>query len=97
MGGMGSSRLYRISQGGEVDKHCAQFLSTLLFLLFYSFVGVLSLLLMFLRVFGIRGSHSHVGILWLGIGREYVVMVRVVPFLFFILGILGFLLICMVL
>ena len=34
------------------------FLSTLLFLLFYSFVGVLNLLLMFLRVFGVKGLLS---------------------------------------
>ena len=39
------------------------FLSALLFLLFYSFVGVLNLLLMFLRVFGVKGSYSHVGML----------------------------------
>ena len=38
-------------------------LSTLLFLLFYSFVGVSNLLLMFLRVFGVRGSLSLVGML----------------------------------
>ena len=96
VGGRGSSRLYRVSQGDEVDFNCAQFLSTLLFLQCYSFVDVLSLLPMFLRVFGVKGLPSLGGILWLGIGERYVVMVHVVPFLLFILGIFGFLLICMV-
>ena len=72
------------------------FLSTPLFLLCFSFVNVLSLLLMFLRVFGVKGLPSLDGILWLGIGRGYVVMVLAVPFLLFTLGIIGFLLICMV-
>ena len=40
------------------------FLSTLLFLLYYSFVDVLNLLLVFLRVFGIMGSLSLGGMLW---------------------------------
>ena len=56
VGGTGSSRLYRACQNDEVDKHCAQFfLSTPLFLLCYSFVGVSSPLLVFLRVFGSKG------------------------------------------
>ena len=72
------------------------FLSTLLFLLCCSFVDVLSLLPMFLRVFGVKGLPSLGGILWFGIGRGCVVMVHAVPFLLFILRIFGFLLICMV-
>ena len=42
-GGTSSSRLYRVCHGDEVDKHCAQyFVNSSLFLLSYSFVGVLS-------------------------------------------------------
>ena len=44
------------------------FLSTLLFLQYYSFVDVLILSLMFLRVFGVKDLPSLDGILWLGIG-----------------------------
>ena len=51
---------------------------------------------MFLRVFGVKGLPGLGGILWLGVGRGYVVTVHAVPFLLFILGIFGFLLICMV-
>ena len=51
---------------------------------------------MFSRVSGVKGSLSLVGVLELGIGVLYVVMVRVVPFLLFIPGIIGFLLIYMV-
>ena len=72
------------------------FLSTLLFLLFYSFVDVLSLLLVFLRAFGIKGSFSLGGMLWFSIGVLCVAMVLVVPFLLSIPGKIGFLLICMV-
>ena len=61
-------------------------LSTLLFLPCYSFVGVSNLLQMFLRVFGVKDSPSLVGMLSLGIGMLYVVMVRVVLFLHFIPG-----------
>ena len=64
-------------------------LSTLLFLPCYSFVGVSNLLRMFLREFGVKGLLSLVGMLYLGIGVLYVVMVRVVPVLLFILGKLG--------
>ena len=74
-------------------------LSTLFILLFlpcYSFVDVLSLLRMFLRVSKVKGSLSLVGILYLGIGVLFVGMVHVVPFLLFIPGKIGFLLICMV-
>ena len=52
VGSRGSSRLYRASQGDEVDVHCA-----------HSFVGVLSLLQMFLRVFGVWVSLSLGGML----------------------------------
>ena len=96
VGGRSSSRLYRVSQGDEVDAKSAQFLSTLLFLRFYSFVDVFSLLLVFLRVFGIKGSLRLGGMPWLGFGRLCVVMDLVDPFLLFILGTVGFLLICMV-
>ena len=68
----------------------------LLFLLFYSFEDVLSQLRMSLRVSKVKGSLSLVGMLYLGIGVLFVVMVRVVPFLLFIPGKIGFLLICMV-
>ena len=63
-GGMGSSRLYRISQGDELINVVLSFLSTLLFLLFYSFVGVSNLLLMFLKVFGVEGLLNLAGTLW---------------------------------
>ena len=63
----------------------------LLFLLFYFFVGVSSPLQTFLRVSGVRGSLSLGGMLFRGIGELYVVMVRVVPFLHFIPGKIGFL------
>ena len=96
VGGMGSSRLYRISQNDEVDKHCAQFFVN----------SSLSPVLLFRRrlksvadvLKGIRskGSLSLVGMLQLGIGMLYVVMVHVVPSPHFIPWKIGFLLICMV-
>ena len=49
----------------------------LLFLLCYFFVGVLSQLRMFLRVSKVKGSLSLVGMLYLGIGVLFVVMVHV--------------------
>ena len=51
---------------------------------------------MFLRVSRVKGSLSLVGMLYLGIGVLFVVMVHVVPFLPYIPGKIGFLLICMV-
>ena len=54
-GRTGASRLYRVSQGDEIDAACAHFLLTLLSLWFFSFVGVLSLSLM---PFG-RGIKQH--------------------------------------
>ena len=80
-------------RGMKLIDTVLSFLLTLLFLLFYSFVGVLNLLLMFLRGFGVKGSHSLGGMLWSGIGELYVVMVHAVPFLLFILGMFGFLMI----
>ena len=96
VGGRGSSRLYRVSQGMRLIMNVLSFLSTPLFLQFYSFVDVLSQLLMFLRVFGIKVLLRHGGTLWYGIGRLYAVMVLAVPFLLFTLGMIGFLLIYMV-
>ena len=63
----------------------------LLFLLYYSFVGVSNLLLMFLRVSGIRDLLRLGGMLSFDIGVLYVVMVRVVLFPHFIPGVIGFL------
>ena len=62
------------------------FLSTLLFLRFYSFVDVLSQLLMSLRVFGIKGLLRLGGMLCCRVGELYAVMVLAVPFLLFTLG-----------
>ena len=62
VGGKSSSGLYRLSHGDEVDVHCAQFI--LLFLLYYSFVGVSSPLRMFSRVLGVRGLLSLGGMLY---------------------------------
>ena len=42
VGGEGSSRLYRVSQGDEVDVHCGQYFDNSSLFLFYSFVGVLN-------------------------------------------------------
>ena len=66
-----------------------------LFLLYYSFVGVLSPQLMFLKVSGARGLLNLGGMLYRGIGVLFVVMVRVVLSPHFILGIMGFLRISM--
>ena len=71
-------------------------LSTFLFLPCYSFVSVSNLLRMFFKGIGLKGLLSLVGMHYLGIGVLSVVMVRVVPFLLFIPGKIGFLLICMV-
>ena len=71
------------------------FLFILLYLLSYFFVDVSNLLLMFLRVFGIRGLVSLGGTLWFGIGVQFVVMVLVVPLFLFNPGRTGFPLICM--
>ena len=93
VGGMGSSRLYRISQGDEVDKHCAQFFvnsSLSPVLLFRRRLKSVADVLKGIRSKGFTQSR------WdalLGIGVLFVVMVRVVPFLLFIPGIIGFLLI----
>ena len=65
-------------------------LSTLLTLLLFSFVGVLNLLRMYSKVFGVRVLLSLGGMLFWVIGRLYVVVVRVVLFLPFIPGISGF-------
>ena len=98
-GGRGSSRLYRVSQGDDVDRSLhSVFCSILLFLLFYSFVGVLSQLLDVLKgIQGVKGLLNLGGTLYLmSIGVLFVAMVLVVPFLLFIPGKIGFLLICMV-
>ena len=95
-GGSGSSRLYRVSQGDDVDVHCAQ----------YFVHSSLSPVLLFRRrlksvadvLKGIKGK----GLLNLGgmlcclDGVLFVVMVLVVPFRLFNPGKIGFLLICMV-
>ena len=61
-------------------------LLTLLILLCYSFVGVSSPLQMFLRESGTKGLLSLGGMLYWSFGVLYVVMVRAVLFLLFILG-----------
>ena len=96
VGGRSSSRLYRVSQGDEVDSNCAQFFVNSSLSPVLLFRRRLKSVADVLRVFGEKGLPSLGGILWLGIGRVYVVMVHAVPFLLFILGIFGFLLICMV-
>ena len=89
-----SSRLYRASHSDEVDSSmCPVSLSTPRFPLFYSFVGGLNLLLMFLRVFRDKGNSLQAR--WDALGRVagslFVDMDLVDPFLLFSLGILGFL------
>ena len=64
-------------------------LSIPLFLLFYSFAGVSSPLLMFLRESGIKGLLSLGGMLFWNFGMLSVVMVLVVLLLPFILGMAG--------
>ena len=64
-------------------------LSIPLFLLFYSFAGASSPLLMFLRESGIKGLLSLGGMLFWNFGMLYVVIVHVVLLLLFILGIVG--------
>ena len=78
VGSRGSSRLYRASQGDEVDVHCAQYLMSLvvlLSLLLYSFVDASSLLRMYSKVFGVGVLLSLGGILFFVIGRLFVVTV----------------------
>ena len=96
VGGMSSSRLYRVSQGDEVDSNCAQFFVNSSLSPVLLFRRRLKSVADVLKVFGVKGLPSLDGTLWLGIGRGYVVMVHAVPFLLFILGIFGFTLICMV-
>ena len=63
-GGTVSSRLYRVSQGDDVDVHCAQyFVHSSLLLCFFS-VDALSLWQMFIKVSGVRGSLSLGGMLF---------------------------------
>ena len=64
VGGRSSSRLCRVSQGDEVDSSCAQFFVNSSLSPVLLFVDVLNLLLVFLRVFGIKGSLSLGGTLW---------------------------------
>ena len=71
-------------------------LLTLPLLLYCSFVDPLHLWLMYSKVLGVRALHCLGGMLLWFIGMLYVVKVRVVPFLLFIPGKIGFLLICMV-
>ena len=96
-GGSGSSRLYRVSQGDDVDVHCAQ----------YFVHSSLSPVLLFRRrlksvadvLKGIKGkgfTQSRWDALLLRYGVLFVVMVLVVPFRLFNPGKIGFLLICMV-
>ena len=72
-------------------------LLTVLLLLWYSFVGVISLLRMCLMVSGVGVSLSLGGVLFWVFGRLHVVMVRVVLSLPWIPGISGFLRISMAL
>ena len=96
VGGRGSSKLYRVSQGDEVDVHCAQYFVNSSLLLFYSFVDALiNPWRMCSRVSGVKVLLSLGGMLYLGIGVLFVVMVRVVLFPHFITGKIGFLLIFM--
>ena len=95
VGSRGSSRLYRVGQSDDVDVHCAQYFVNSSLALVYFFVGASELLRMFLKVFGVRGLLSLGGMLFYGIGVLYVVMVRVVLFPHFVLGIIGFLRISM--
>ena len=86
VGSRGFSRFYRVSHGDEVDVHCAQFFVNSSLAPWYSFVGVLSLLQMCLKVSGVGAFLSFVGMLFWVIGRLSVVMVRVVLSLHFIPG-----------
>ena len=96
VGGMASSRLYRVSHGDEVDRHCAQFFvnsSLSPVLLFRRRLKSVADVLKGIRSKGFTQSR------WDALVRYwvlYVGMVRVVPFLLFISGKIGFLLICMV-
>ena len=89
VGGRGSSRLYRVCQGDEVDVHCAQYFVSC------SVVDALNLWQMFSEVLGVRVLLSLGGMLFWVIGVLYFVMVREVLFLHFIPGMIGFLLIFM--
>ena len=95
-GGRGYSRLYRVSQGDDVDVHCTQ----------YFVHSSLSPVLLFRRrlksvadvLKGIRDK-GFTQTRWdalVGFWGLFVVMVHVDPFLLFILGTIGFPLICMV-
>ena len=95
-GGKISSRLYRVSHGDEVDVHCAQYFvnsSLSPVLLFRRCVKSVVDVLKGIRSKGFTQSRSDA--LFEVSGMLYVVMVRVVLYLLFIPGIIGFLLICM--
>ena len=90
-GGTSSSRLYRVSHGDDVDEHCAQYFvhsSLSPVLLFRWRLKSVAEVLKGIRT---RGLLSLGGTLYCGIGVLYVVMVHVVLFPHFILGIVGFL------
>ena len=97
VGGTGSSRLHRTCQNDEVDKHCAQFFvnsSLSPVLLFRRRLKSVADVLKGIRSKGFTQSRWDALLRYWGV--LYVVMVRVVPFLLFIPGKIGFLLICMV-
>ena len=96
VGGRGSSKLYRVSQGDEVDVHCAQYFVNSSLAPVLLFRRRLKSVADVLKVLGVRVLPSLGGMLFWVIGMLYVVMVRVVLFLHFIPGIIGFLLIFMV-
>ena len=95
VGGKGSSRLCRVSQGDEVDCNCCQFFvnsSLSPILLFRRRLKSVADVLKGIRS---RGFLNPGGTLWLGIGVRFVVMVHAVPLFLFVHGMIGFLLICM--
>ena len=64
VGGTVSGRLFRVSQGDDVDVHCAQyFVNSSLAPVVLSFVGALSLSRMYSKVLGVRVLLSLGGIL----------------------------------
>ena len=91
----GSSGLYRISQGDEVDVHCAQYFVNSSHAPVLLFRRRLKSMSDVLKGFGVRVLLSLGGMLFCVIGRLFVVIARVVPFSHFIPGIVGFLLIFM--
>ena len=96
VGGSGSSRLYRVSQGDEVDFNCAQFFvhsSLSPVLLLRRRLKSVADVLKGIRSKGFTQSRWDALVRY---GGLYVDTVHAVLFLHCILGMIGFLLICMV-